>query len=122
MTILLDNADVERVLTMGDTIAALDAAFRDYEEGLAVNRPRSHTYTELGGGEHYLFKAMGGSLPRYGVHAIRLSSDRVREVSSAGGRRREKVPAAPGNRYVGLVLLFDIQTLVPLAIIQDGYL
>jgi ornithine cyclodeaminase/alanine dehydrogenase-like protein (mu-crystallin family) len=34
--------------------------------------------------------------------------------------RRVKVPAAPGGRYVGLVLLFSSQTGEPLAIMPDG--
>ena len=122
MTLLLDNADVRHVLRMRDCIDALDAAFRDFAAGRAVNRPRSHTYTDLGGGRHYLFKTMDGSLPRLGVHALRLTSDLTHEIADDGGRRREKIAAAPGDRYVGLVLLFDVETLVPLAIVHDGYL
>jgi ornithine cyclodeaminase/alanine dehydrogenase-like protein (mu-crystallin family) len=122
MTLILDNADVERVLTVEACLASLEVAFRDYADGQAVNRPRSHTYTALGEGHHYLFKSMDGSLPRYGVHAIRLSSDHVHELTRDGRRRREKLPLAPGSRYVGLVMLFDIHSLEPLAIIQDGYL
>src|SRR5262249_49443593 len=34
--------------------------------------------------------------------------------------RREKVPAAPNNRYVGLVLLFSVENGEPLAILPDG--
>ena len=33
---------------------------------------------------------------------------------------REKVPAAPGNRWVGLVLLFSVDNGEPLAIMPDG--
>ncbi len=122
MTLILSNDDVERVLTMEACLEALEVAFRDYAEGQAVNRPRSHTYTPLGDGHYYLFKSMDGSIPRYGVHAIRLSSDHTHEFTRGGKRRREKLALAPGNRYVGMVLLFDIHTLAPLAIIQDGYL
>jgi ornithine cyclodeaminase/alanine dehydrogenase-like protein (mu-crystallin family) len=61
---------------------------------------------------------MDGSLPRVGVHALRLTSDLTHEHVG----RRDKIPAAPGARYVGLVLLFDLETLVPLAIVHDGYL
>jgi ornithine cyclodeaminase/alanine dehydrogenase-like protein (mu-crystallin family) len=118
VTLLLDNDDVRAVLDMRACIDELRAAFRDYALGGAVNRPRSHTYTDLGGGRHYLFKSMDGALPRLGVHALRLTSDLTHEVNG----RRTKVAAAPGGRYVGLVLLLDIETLVPLAIVQDGYL
>jgi ornithine cyclodeaminase/alanine dehydrogenase-like protein (mu-crystallin family) len=122
MTLLLDNDDVRRVLRMRDCIDALRSTFRDYAGGRAVNRPRSHTYTDLGGGRHYLFKSMDGSVPRLGVHALRVTSDLTHEHGRNGSRRREKIAAAPGGRYVGLVLLFDIETLVPLAIVHDGHL
>lgn len=118
MTLLLDNADVRSVLRMRDAIDALAAAFLDYADGVAVNRPRSHTYTHRGEDRHYLFKTMDGSLPRLGVHALRLTSDLTDERDG----KRVKVPAAPGERYVGLVLLFDLDTLEPVAIVHDGYL
>lgn len=122
VTLIIDNDAVERVLTMGACIDALDTAFRAYATGGAVNRPRSHTYTDRGDGHHYLFKSMDGAIAGLGVHALRLSSDLTHEFESEGKRRRRKIPAAPGGRYVGLVLLFDIETLVPLAIMQDGFL
>jgi alanine dehydrogenase len=118
VTLLLDNADVRSVLRMCDAIDALRAAFLDYAEGAAVNRPRSHTYTHRGDERHYLFKTMDGSVPRLGVHALRLSSDLTDESNG----KRVKIPAAPGDRYVGLVLLFDLETLAPVAIVHDGYL
>lgn len=122
MTLLLTGDDVRHVLRMRDCIDALEAAFGDYAEGKAVNRPRSHTYTDLGGGHHYLLKTMDGSLPRHGIHALRVTSDLTHERSGDGGLRRDKIAAAPGERYVGLVLLFDIATLAPLAIVHDGQL
>jgi len=118
VTLLLDNADVRSVLRMPDAIASLDAAFRDYAAGVAVNRPRSHTYTHRGDDRHYLFKTMDGSLPRVGIQALRLTSD----LTDESDNKRVKIPAAPGDRYVGLVLLFDLDTLAPVAIVHDGYL
>lgn len=118
MTLLLTNEDVRAALRMRDCIDALERAFLDYADGRAVNRPRSHTYTDLGESRHYLFKTMDGSLPGEGVHALRLTSDLTVEREG----RKTKVPAAPGGRYVGLVLLFDLELLAPVAILQDGYL
>lgn len=122
MTLLLSNDDVVRVLDPRACIDALEVAFADLAAGAAVNRPRSHTYTPLGDGHWYLFKSMDGAVPRLGIHALRLSSDHTYEFVRDGKRRREKLPAAPGGRYVGLVLLFDIRTLEPLAILHDGEL
>jgi alanine dehydrogenase len=118
LTLLLDNADVRQVLSMRAAIDALADAFRDLADGRAVNRPRSHTYTDLGEGRHYLFKSMDGALPAAGVHGLRLSSDLTWEHDG----RRDKIAAAPGGTYVGLVLLFDLETLAPLALVHDGEL
>ena len=119
---ILSNQDVEQVLTMEDCLSVLEPAFQDLANGKATNRPRSHTYTSLQPQHYYLFKSMDGSLPRFGVHGLRLSSDHVVEVTKNGSRRRDKLPMAPGNKYLGLVLLFSIETLELLAIIQDGFL
>jgi ornithine cyclodeaminase/alanine dehydrogenase-like protein (mu-crystallin family) len=113
---------VLQVLDARACIDALETAFADLAAGDAVDRPRSHTYTPLGDGHWYLFKSMDAGVPRLGVHAIRLSSDHTHELTVGGRRRREKLPVAPGGRYVGLVVLFDIRTLEPLAILQDGEL
>jgi ornithine cyclodeaminase/alanine dehydrogenase-like protein (mu-crystallin family) len=118
MTLLLDNADVRQVLRMRDCIDALEQAFADYARGDAVNRPRSHTYTALGDGRHHLLKTMDGGIGRLGVHALRVTSDLIREHDG----RRDKIAAAPGGRYVGFVLLFDVERLLPLALVHDGYL
>lgn len=118
MTLLLDNADVGRVVRMRECIDALAASFADLAAGEAIDRPRSHTYTHVGDDLHYLLKSMDGALPRLGVHALRVSSDLTHEHDG----RRDKLAAAPGGRYVGFVLLFDQATLVPLALVHDGLL
>ncbi len=100
MTLLLSNDDVLRVLDPAACIEALEVAFRDLATGEAVNRPRSHTYTPLGDGHFYLFKSMDGAIPRLGVQAIRMSSDHTHEFRRDGKRRREKLPLAPGGRFV----------------------
>lgn len=122
MTLLLSEADVERALDMRETIDALDESFRALDAGQAVNRPRSHSYNALDGNRHHLFKTMDGGVLPLGVHALRMSSDIVSEERSETGVKRVKIPAAPGERYVGLVVLFDIHRLVPTAIMPDGYL
>jgi ornithine cyclodeaminase/alanine dehydrogenase-like protein (mu-crystallin family) len=122
VTLVLRNAEIEHLLDMADCLEAMEHAFRDLGEGRATNRPRTHAYTPLGPDAYYLFKSMDGALPRYGVHALRLSSDHLVEVTVGGRRRKDKLPKAPGNRFVGLVLLFSIETLELLAVLQDGFL
>jgi hypothetical protein len=99
--LVISNAEAERVLTMDDCLPVLEEAFHDLGTGQATNRPRTHTYTETGPDTYYLLKTMDGAFPRYGVHALRLSSDAVSEVTRDGQRRREKLPLAPGGRYLG---------------------
>lgn len=100
--IILNNDDVMKVLSMRDCMSALEEAFYDLHTGEAVERPRSHTYTPLGPGHYYLFKSMDGGLKRHRVHAVRMTSDMVREVEREGTLRREKIPAAPGGNWVGM--------------------
>jgi ornithine cyclodeaminase/alanine dehydrogenase-like protein (mu-crystallin family) len=57
-----------------------------------------------------------------GVGAVRINSDLVTTVHEGGTERKVKIPAAPGDRYVGLVLLFSSETGEPLAIFPDGVL
>jgi ornithine cyclodeaminase/alanine dehydrogenase-like protein (mu-crystallin family) len=59
-------------------------------------------------------------VPSLGVHALRIVSEIIQEVEDGSAVRLRKIPAARGNRYVGLVLLFDIHTTEPLAIIQES--
>jgi alanine dehydrogenase len=122
MTVILNNKEIQGLLSMGDYIGAMEEAFIDLANGNAVNRPRSHTYTRLSDSSYYMFKSMDGALPRHGIHALRLSSDNIEERLVDGRLRRDKIPKAPGNKWVGLVQLFSIETGELLAIMQDGYL
>lgn len=122
MTVVLNNQEIESLLDMKEYLEAMELAFSDLARGQAVNRPRSHTYSPIDDSHYYLFKSMDGGLPRHGVHALRISSDIVEERVVDGKLRRDKIPAAPGNKWCGLVQLFSSQTGELLAIMQDGYL
>ena len=65
---------------------------------------------------------MDGVVPKLGVSAVRINSDIVTNPKIGNTQRRVKVPAAPGDRYVGLVLLFSTATGEPLVIFPDGVL
>ena len=55
------------------------------------------------------------------VAALRLNSSIVKWYEKAGGLRKDKLPVAAGERFVGLVMLFSTETGEPLAIFPDGY-
>jgi ornithine cyclodeaminase/alanine dehydrogenase-like protein (mu-crystallin family) len=122
MTLILSNADVDSLLTMGDCIEAVEEAFRDLGTGRATNRPRTLTYSPLDPNHYYMFSCMDGSLPRHGIHILRLTSDHLFQTTYKGMPRREKLPRGPGEKFCGLVILFSLHTLEPLAILQDAVL
>jgi ornithine cyclodeaminase/alanine dehydrogenase-like protein (mu-crystallin family) len=128
MTWVISNEDAEKVLTMRGAIDALEQLYRDLGRGSAVNRSRSDLFTptvaNVGADvpSAHQFKTLDGAIPRLHAASIRVTSDVVAFPVVNGNRRRIKVPAASGNRYVGLVFLFSTSTGELLAIVQDGLL
>jgi ornithine cyclodeaminase/alanine dehydrogenase-like protein (mu-crystallin family) len=124
MTLLLTNEEVERALTPQDAIDATECIYRELAEGRAVNRPRSQTYMPVESQEHpgfrYRFKSQEGSSAQSGVWALRITSDMAGFSYTAGVKRRRILPVATGNRYCGLVILFDIEKIEPVALMPDG--
>lgn len=121
MTLILSNADVEKVLTMPDCIDALEKAYVDLADGRGVTRTRSDTITPTVREDAlYSLKSMDGVVPALGVGAVRINSDILTWPKIGNNFRRVKVPAAPNQRYTGLVLLFSSETGEPLAIFPDG--
>ncbi len=124
MTLVLSNDDVEKLLTMPDCIGALEEAYKELAFGRGITRQRSDCIapTSYSPEAVYGLKSMDGVVPSLGVGAIRINSDIVTNPKIGNTQRRVKVPAAPGNRYVGLVLLFSTANGEPLAIFPDGVL
>jgi alanine dehydrogenase len=124
MTLLLSNADVEQAITPQDTIEATERIYRELAEGTALNRARSQVYlpseSRNNPGFQYRFKSQEGGSPGTGVWALRVTSDMAGHSFSAGVKRRRILPVATGNRYCGLVILFDIERIEPVAIMPDG--
>jgi len=121
MTLILSNDDVAKLLTMRECIDVLEDVYVELAYGRGVNRVRSDCLVPSGQGDAlYSLKSMDGVIPKLGIGAVRIDSDIVTWPKQGNNMRRVKVPAAPGGRYVGLVLLFSSQTGEPLAIIPDG--
>ncbi len=122
--ILLNNDEVEQALTPQDAISSTETIYRELAEGKAINRPRSQTYMPVESKEHpgfrYRFKSQEGSGVSSGVWALRITSDMAGFSYTAGVKRRRILPVATGNRYCGLVILFDLEHIEPIAIMPDG--
>jgi ornithine cyclodeaminase/alanine dehydrogenase-like protein (mu-crystallin family) len=122
MTLILSNEEIETVLTMEDLVPVLEDAYVELAEGRGGNRLRSDivTPTTFRDDGLYALKSMDGVIPKFGVGAIRINSDILTFPKTGGKMRRVKARAAPGERYVGLVLLFSTHTGEPLLICPDG--
>jgi alanine dehydrogenase len=122
MTLLFSNEEVESLLTMPEMISELESAYSDLAANKAIIRNRSDTgipRPELGA--NYVFKSMEGGYPRRGIYALRISSDIIQwPLKGDGQHRKEKLPTLPGNRWLGLVLLFSVENGELLAIVPDG--
>jgi ornithine cyclodeaminase/alanine dehydrogenase-like protein (mu-crystallin family) len=109
---------------MPDCIGVLEQAYQELAHGRGISRRRSDCIapTAYGDDAIYGLKSMDGVVPSLGVSAVRINSDIVTNPIVGNTQRRVKVPAAPGDRYVGLVLLFSTHNGEPLAIFPDGVL
>ena len=119
MTLILNNREITKILSMDECIDALTDAYLDFVSGVAVTRRRSDTLVPSGE-SIYGLKTMDGIAPSLGVGAVRINSDIVTWPKVGDSYRRVKVPAAPGSRYTGLILVFSTETGEPLAIMPDG--
>src|SRR5690348_3683204 len=108
MTLLVDNATVARVLTMRDTIEALERPYGELAEGRGVCRPRiDMRIPTKDPGKTYRWGTMEGG-GTSGYFAIRMKSDIVYEERVSGRVTEEKYCVRPGL-YCGLVLLFSVE-------------
>jgi alanine dehydrogenase len=123
MTLILSNDDVEKLLTMHECIEVLEDVYIELSAGRGVNRIRSDCLVPVARKDAlYSLKSMDAVIPKLGVGAVRIDSDIVTWPRQGTNMRRVKVPCAPNDRYVGLVLLFSSESGEPLAILPDGML
>jgi hypothetical protein len=69
--LLLNNADVEKLLTMEATVQALDRAYLELDKGATANRPRTFTFSPTRSGR-FLANTHEGILRNPGVYDIRI--------------------------------------------------
>lgn len=122
--LLLNNEEVEKALSPEDAIVATETIYRELAENKAVNRPRTQTYFPLESKEHpgfqYRMKTQEGAGAASGVWALRITSDMAGVDFTAGVKRRRILRAATGNMWCGLIMLFDLERIEPVAIMPDG--
>lgn len=119
--LLIDNEVVESVLTMEQTLTALEDAYRQHVLRESVCRPRIDIQIPTED-PHKVYRwgtMEGGSM--HGYFAIRMKSDIVYETEYQGAITQEKYCSRPG-RFCGLILLFSVANGEPLAILNDGVL
>ena len=115
MVLVLKNDQMENLLPMAEEVEAIEAAFRELGEGKAMNAPRARLRTpwKEEGGQYY-FNNIMGLVPGMKSMALRIDSSFSKEVQVAGSKRR----VYPGD-YIGLVMLFDMDTCEILALMDD---
>ena len=121
MTLILNNDDVQKALTVKDCLNVMEESYREQAESRAVNRPTCHSYLPHSlPNSTYSFKSVDGGVGKYGVLALRVTSDVVQEQEIHGTVRLEKIPLAGKGLFVGLVQLYSSETGELLAIMPDG--
>ncbi len=121
LTVLLSNEDVAACVTMTDCIEAVRRTYVASLSNRSGFRSRSTFWTPLGPGMRHNLASLEGVGMDEGVAAIRIRSD-VNATSGSGGLERDDKYAGRPGLFCGLVLLFDLTTGEPLAILNDGLL
>ncbi len=120
MTLILSNDDVQQAFSVKQCLTVMEDSYREQAASRAVNRPTCHSYLPHSlPNSTYSFKSVDGGVGKYGVLALRVTSDIVQEQQMHGSVRLEKLPLAHG-KFVGLVQLFSAETGELLVIMPDG--
>ena len=120
MTIIITDSDVERLMTMPDCIEAMRVAFKDFSNGVAVNRPRMRYLAQHPDPERkYLANVHVGAVPSYGIACVRAGSQIIIPPGPNNDRRLYENPS-PFNW--GIVILYSLETAEPLALLHEFHL
>lgn len=121
--LLLNNTDVERILTIETTIDALDAIFTEMARSDAVGMGRIDVYVPAveGASPYYRWAVMTGGSTSEEIVCTRMISDMVEWPREHGYTRENKYAREPGT-YCGFMMLFSTKDATPIAIINDGVL
>jgi len=115
--LLLNNSDVESLLTMREVMHALDEAYLELDKGMAANRPRTFTFSPTDHGR-FVANTHEGIIREKNVYDIRI----VTHSRPDPARNPSQVNYFHGSLNCSLDMLYDINSGNLLAIIHDGYL
>lgn len=119
--LVLTNEEIRALVPIAQYVEAIETAYREFGERRAAVQPRADIYAESpGNGRFYVFKTMAGTLAKDHTVALRINSDVISWTRREKNLRKEKIPAAAGGRWVGLVFVFDTQSGELRAIMPDG--
>lgn len=119
--LILNNDEIGSLLSMDACLLILEKAYKELAEGKAVNRPRTDLYLPSPNATSvYAFKSMQAGPLDSRIVALRFNSDVIRWEERGGKTIKKKIPAAPGGKWGGLILLFSAETGEPLAVFPDG--
>ena len=121
--LLLNNADVMRILDMPMCLSALDGVFQEMAIGDAVGMGRIDVYVPSGesAAPYYRWAVMTGGSKKDGFVCARMLSDMVNWPREFGKIRENKYARSPGT-FCGLLFLFSAKDGTPVAMINDGFL
>lgn len=115
--LLLNNSDVESLLTMREVMHALDEAYLELDKGTTANRPRTFTFSPTDHGR-FVANTHEGIIREKNVYDIRI----VTHSRPDPARNPSQVNYFHGALNCSLDMLYDINSGNLLAIIHDGYL
>jgi alanine dehydrogenase len=115
--LLLNNSDVESLLTMREVMHALDEAYLELDKGMTANRPRTFTFSPTDHGR-FVANTHEGIIREKNVYDIRI----VTHSRPDPARNPSQVNYFHGALNCSLDMLYDINSGNLLAIIHDGYL
>lgn len=121
--LVLNNADVERALSLDDCMDAIERMYRAVSAGQAVEGLRDQTHVPLAQPNlTYCLKTMNGALLGAGYMVLRVSSD-VNDTTPVNGVAVTRhLARGPGGTTCGFVIVFRTDDLAPVAIVHDEWM